>query len=71
MLFLLMTLKGYSGPLSPLVGKGNMKSGQLINAPFDFSRFNYIPLSNLHDLMQKIIFPDTVSKKAKPYTLRL
>lgn len=56
-------LKGYSGPLSPLIGKGNMKSGLLINAPFDFSRFNYIPLSNLHDLLQKIIFPDTVSKK--------
>lgn len=49
----------YDGPLSPLVGDGYMYGGALISAPKSFKYSNYIPLSELHRLLTRIILPET------------
>lgn len=45
------------------LGKGFMRGAKLINEPFDFSKKNLLPLSDLHNIVRSIIFPDVVSKE--------
>ncbi len=42
-------------------GKGYYAHGELINEPFDFSQKNYLPISSLHNMMKRIIFPEEFS----------
>ena len=47
-----------------LIGNGYMNSqDSLINAPLNFSEKNRISLSDLHHIMQSVIFPDQIPKK--------
>ncbi|HTQ63735.1 MAG TPA: serine hydrolase [Puia sp.] len=39
--------------------------GQLINHPMDFSRKNRISLSDLHNILRSVIFPNSVPKKQR------
>ena len=41
------------------LGRGYMSNGQLVNAPFDFSRKNRIVLADLHSILQTVIFPES------------
>mgnify|MGYP001225191620 CR=1 FL=1 len=42
------------------LGKGYYEDGQLVNAPFDFSKKNYISLQVQHDILLSVIFPEAV-----------
>lgn len=46
-----------------LKGKGFMESDSLINEPKDFSYKNYLPLSSLHEMMKRVIFPEKYHPK--------
>jgi hypothetical protein len=47
-----------------LIGNGYLNSqDSLINAPLNFSEKNRISLSDLHHIMQSVIFPDQMPKK--------
>jgi len=49
-----------------LIGNGYMNSqDSLINAPLNFSEKNRISLSDLHHIMQSVIFPDKMPKKQR------
>lgn len=41
-------------------GKGYMRGGKLVNEPFDFRKKNYISLMDLHNMLQAVIFPESV-----------
>ena len=41
-------------------GKGYYKGNQLINESFDFSTKNRISLQDLHDILQSVLFPESV-----------
>lgn len=56
----------YAGPLSPLVGDAYLAGGAVVNEPKSFRYSNYIPLSQLHRLLTRIILPET-----QPATERL
>src|SRR5258708_1544464 len=43
-----------------LVGKGYMRGDSVINSPFVFSRKNRISLEDLHNILQSILFPNSV-----------
>jgi len=43
-----------------LRGKGYYEDGQLVNAPFDFSKKNYISLQTQHDILKAVIFPEAM-----------
>ncbi len=46
-------------PLQNLTqGVAFMQDGERISAPFDFSEKNYLPLSSLHGILKRIIFPE-------------
>ena len=51
-------------PIKPLAlhkiikGKGFYSNGQLINEPMDFSEKNYLPVSTIHELMKRVIYPE-------------
>lgn len=46
------------------VGHAYMNSkNKKINQPKDFSRMNYIPLSNIHDLLKRLIFNEQLPKE--------
>lgn len=47
------------------MGKGFYRSGQLINAPFDFSIKNRLALEELHSIVRSIIFPGAVPEKIR------
>jgi hypothetical protein len=47
------------------LGKGFMRGDQLINEPFDFSKKNRLPLTNLHSIVKSIIFPRAVPKQKR------
>ena len=49
----------YDGLLSTKVGNGYMANGKLVNEPKDFRYNNYIALSDLHQLLIKIMLPET------------
>jgi hypothetical protein len=42
------------------IGKGFMRRDTLINEPFDFSKKNRLPLSDLHKILRSVIFPESV-----------
>ncbi|WP_417360928.1 serine hydrolase [Galbibacter sp.] len=45
-------------------GKGYIDSNDsLVLEPFNFATKNYLPISSLHGIMKRIIFPDAFSKK--------
>lgn len=54
----------YTGKLSPLVGRYHL-AGKLVKRPFDFSDYNYVRLSDLHQLMQWVIFEDNSKLKLR------
>lgn len=54
----------YSGKLSPHVGRAHL-AGKMEKRPFDFSDYNYVRLSDLHQLMQWVIFEDSSKLKLR------
>lgn len=40
-------------------GKGYYEGDSLIREPFDFSLKNYLPITTLHELMKRVIFPES------------
>jgi Beta-lactamase enzyme family len=47
------------------MGKGFLRSGQLVNEPFDFSKKNRLSLTSLHSIVRSIMFPEMVSSKQR------
>ncbi|HUR10767.1 MAG TPA: serine hydrolase [Flavitalea sp.] len=45
------------------LGKGYLEKGQLISKPFDFSKKNKVILSDLHNMLQAVLFPESVPLK--------
>ena len=45
------------------LGKGYMQSDKIVNAPFDFSKKNLLPLNNLHSIVRSVMFPEAVPKE--------
>ena len=52
-------------PRYTLMGKGYLKNGELVNAPFDFSQKNRLTLVDLHSILMSVIFPEQVRKKQR------
>jgi len=49
-----------------LQGKGYINGkGELVNDPFDFRHRNFASLSNLHDMVQAVMFPDFVPEQKR------
>lgn len=59
--------KTYVHPLGKvLVGKAHLNSGnRKINAPKDFSEMNYLPLKDVHSMLQRLIFHDYLKEDDK------
>lgn len=57
-------VNSYSGRLSPHVGRAYLAE-KLEKRPFDFSDYNYVSLSDLHRLMQWVIFEDSAQLKLR------
>jgi hypothetical protein len=49
-------------PRTNFLGKGYLSGDQIVHQPFDFSKKNRFTLTDLHSILQSIIFPKTVSK---------
>jgi hypothetical protein len=47
------------------VGRGYMSGEQLINQPFDFSRKNRFYLTDLHQVLRSVMFPESVPKNQR------
>ena len=47
------------------LGKGYLRGDRIINQPFDFSKKNRFALSDLHSILESVIFPKAVSKKQR------
>lgn len=47
------------------MGKGYMQGDKLVNEPFDFSKKNFLPLQDLHNIIRSIFFPDDVPKEQR------
>jgi hypothetical protein len=57
----------FYAPLPAVKGqqRGNgytTNDGELINAPFDFSHKNYLSVRNLHDILLRVLLPETLPK---------
>lgn len=53
-------------PLVGLIkGRAYQDQGEIVGNPFDFSKKNYLPLSSLHSIMQRFIFPDLFEKEQR------
>lgn len=51
---------------SVLVGQQHMnREDQLVNAPFDFTRHNRISLEDMQQMLQAVIFPESVPKQKR------
>ncbi|MBC8757676.1 serine hydrolase [Kordia sp. YSTF-M3] len=46
-------------------GKGFYRNDSLIQKPMDFSQKNYLPINELHKLMQQLYFPDLYDETAR------
>ena len=46
-------------------GRGFLEGDSLILAPFDFSMKNYLPVTTLHGLMQRVIFPEAFPEEQR------
>lgn len=42
-------------------GRAYQQDGKLVPEPFDFSEKNYLPIHSLHQIMQRLIFPELFS----------
>ncbi|TXF89957.1 serine hydrolase [Neolewinella aurantiaca] len=56
---------GYYDPLTNVKkqqrGAGYLAgNGEMINSPFDFSHKNYLSIRNLHDILVRVVLPETV-----------
>ncbi|MDP1842972.1 MAG: serine hydrolase [Sediminibacterium sp.] len=47
------------------LGKGYMANGQLVNQPFSFATKNRIYLTDMHHMLQSVLFPKQFSKKQR------
>lgn len=52
-------------PKAQLMGKGFYRDNELINEPMDFSQKNYIPLSSLLGVLQRIILPEAFPEEER------
>jgi hypothetical protein len=56
-------------PITPLTlknvnkGKGYYNGDELIEEPMDFSKKNYLPISTIHNMMKRIIYPESFSQE--------
>ena len=51
-------------PLDNLLqGSAHIEDGSLIEQPFDFSDNNYLPLSSLHGIMRRLVFPEAFTEE--------
>lgn len=49
-----------------LLGKGYInKNDSLVNEPFDFTKHNYIPLEYFQQMLQSVLFPNSVPEKQR------
>lgn len=46
-------------------GKGYYADGKLVEEPFDFSERNYLPISTLHGLMKRVMFPEKFEEEER------
>ncbi|MCR5887534.1 class A beta-lactamase-related serine hydrolase [Hymenobacter sp. J193] len=46
-------------------GKGYYVGGKFIQQPYDFTTANYLPLQNVHDLLQAVLFPEEALPTAR------
>ncbi len=51
--------------LSPIenakIGKAHISKNKIIQEPRDFKEMNYLPLTEIHEMMRRLIFPESVS----------
>ncbi|OSZ81591.1 hypothetical protein CAP36_01905 [Chitinophagaceae bacterium IBVUCB2] len=47
------------------MGKGFMRGAELVNEPFDFSKKNRLLLTDLHQMIKSILFPQAVGKEQR------
>ena len=53
-------------PLDNLLqGSAYLENGELIEAPFDFSDNNYLPLTTLHRITQRLVFPEAFAEEER------
>lgn len=53
-------------PLDNLLqGSAHIEDGSLIEEPFDFSDNNYLPLSSLHGIMLRLVFPQAFTEEER------
>jgi hypothetical protein len=52
-------------PRTNVLGRGYLSGDKIINQPFDFSKKNRFALTDLHSILQSIIFPEAVSKQQR------
>ncbi|MXY89337.1 MAG: serine hydrolase [Gammaproteobacteria bacterium] len=53
-------------PLDNLLqGSAHIADGSLIDEPFDFSDNNYLPLSSLHQITQRLVFPEAFTEEER------
>ena len=62
--------KFYAGKLSTKIGEGYISNAGLINTPKDFQYSNYISLSDLHQLLIKVILPETQEERERWHLTR-
>lgn len=49
-----------------LLGNGYLnKNDSLVNEPFDFTKHNYIPLEDFQQMLQSVLFPNSVAAKQR------
>ncbi|MBU15650.1 MAG: hypothetical protein CMQ14_11300 [Gammaproteobacteria bacterium] len=46
-------------------GVAYIENGEKINAPFDFSGKNYLPLRSLHGVMKRLMFPENFTEEQR------
>ncbi|MEQ8312970.1 MAG: serine hydrolase [Gammaproteobacteria bacterium] len=46
-------------------GRGYIEAGELVEQPFDFSEKNYLPLSSLHGVMKRLVFPNAFAESER------
>lgn len=47
------------------LGVGFMRSGKIVNEPFDFSKKNQLALPDLHNILRSALFPESVNEKQR------
>jgi len=52
-------------PRNTKMGKGFYRKGQLVQEPFDFSSKNRLTLSDLHAMLQAVIFPQAINAQQR------